>query len=71
MKNRKAFILYEYNQFKDDYTQIMEYYSVKELQKDNPQIKGTLKNLYNAISLSLDSINRKINDKYIIIKEEL
>ena len=57
MKNRKVFILYQYEQFTNDYKQVMEYYSIKDLLKDNKQIK--LKNnrsIYHSITNSIDNI---------------
>ena len=70
MKNKKVYILYEYNQFKNDYTQVMEYYNLKELQKkENIQLKND-RSIYNYIYNSIDDITHLLKDRYIIIKED-
>lgn len=71
MKNKTAYILYQYNEFKNDYEYVFEYYSIKELQQDNPQIESTARNIYNSISKSLDHIKRVVNNRYIIISETI
>ena len=71
MKTNKVFILYQYNQFANDYEYIKEYLNKKEIQKDNI-IK--LKNKYSInqyIKQSIEDITSLINDKYIIIQETL
>ena len=71
MKNKKVFILYQYEQFTNDYKQIMEYYTIKDLLKNNKQIKLKNKNsIYHSITDSIDNIKQLLNDKYIIIKED-
>ena len=71
MKNKKVFILYQYDQFTNDYKQIMEYYTIKDLLKNNKQIKLKNKNsIYHSITDSIDNIKQLLNDKYIIIKED-
>ena len=41
MKNKKAYIIYQYDEFKKDFTYIKEYYSIKELQeKENIHFKN-------------------------------
>ena len=69
--NKKAYILYKYNQFKNDYEYIKEYYTTKEIKED---FKNTLKNdksIYHYITNSIENIKKLLNDNYIIIKEEL
>lgn len=70
MKNKKAFILYEYDQMKDDYTFIAEYYNIKELQQKN-NINIHAKTIYKYITTNIDDIKSKIQNKYIIIKEDI
>lgn len=73
MKNKKAYILYQYDQFKDDYTQVMEYYNLKELKEKNKDIIQ-LKNdrsLYQFITSSLEDVKHLLKDKYIIITENI
>jgi len=73
MKSKKAYILYQYDQFKDDFTQVMEYYNLKELKEKNKDIIQ-LKNdrsIYHFITSSLEDVNHLLKDKYIIIEEVL
>lgn len=72
-KQKNVFILYQYNEFTNDYNNIMEYYTLKELKEKNIDIIQ-LKNdrsIYQYITNSIDNIKKLLNDKYIIIKEEL
>ncbi len=75
MKNKKAYILYEYNQAKNDFVYLAEYYSIKELEeeeKKKARIKvDNIKSIYHGITKSIDSIKTLINDRYIIIKEDI
>lgn len=71
-KNKqKAYILYKYDQFNEDYIQVMEYYNIKELKAQNKDILNLKEStdIYKYISNSIDNIKEKINNKYIIIKE--
>lgn len=70
-EKKKVFTLYEYDNFKKDYKNIMDYYNLKDLLADNKQIKLKNKNsVYHSITNSLDNIKQLLNDKYIIIKED-
>ena len=72
-KQKNVFILYQYNEFTDDFNNVMEYYTLKELQEQNTDIIQ-LKNdrsIYQYITNSIDNIKKLLNDRYIIIKEEL
>lgn len=69
MKNKKAYILYQYDQFNNDYTQVMEYLTLKELQeKENIHLKNK-KSIYNFVTTSIDEVKHLLQDKYIIIEE--
>lgn len=71
--SKNVFILYQYNEFTNDFNNVMEYYTLKELQEKNTDIIQ-LKNdrsIYQYITNSIDNIKKLLNDKYIIIKEEL
>lgn len=71
MKNNKVYIIYKYNKFKNDLEYIKEYYQKKDILKDDI-IK--LKNKYSInqyIYNKIDDIKSLINDKYIIIVDEL
>lgn len=70
MKTKKAFIIYQYNEFKNDFEYISEYFTIKELiKKENIKLKNT-KAIYQFINDSIEDIKHLLNDKYIIIKEE-
>jgi hypothetical protein len=71
MNNKKVYILYKYNKFKSDLEYIKEYYNKKEILEDNI-IK--LKNKYSLnqyIFARIEDIKKILNDKYIIIVEDL
>lgn len=71
-KTKKAYILYKRNEFLNDFEQVFEYYSIKDLLKDNDEIKlENERSIYQFISKSLDDINHLLNDKYLIIEEAL
>lgn len=70
-KSKKAFILYAYDEFLEDYNFINEYYNIKDLiKKENIKLKNS-KYIYQYITNNIDNIKHLLNDKYIIIKEEL
>ena len=66
--NRKqyAFIVYEYNQFKNDFEYIKEYYSTKEIQQD-----FKIENVRQYTTNTIEKIKHMINNRYIVIKEEM
>ena len=69
MNNKKVYILYKYNKFKNDYEYIKEYYNKKDILKD---VK--LKNKYSInhyVYNSINDIKQLLNDRFIIIKEVL
>lgn len=72
-KEKNAFILYEYDQFKDDYMQIMEYYTIKELMEKNKNIiqLENKKSIYQFITENIDDVKHLIKDRYCIIKERI
>ena len=71
MKNKKVFILYEYNQYSDDFNYIAEYFNLEELkQKNNIQLKNK-KSIYHYIKNGIDEKMELLKNKYIIIKEVL
>ena len=74
MKNNKktVYILYTYNNFTNDYMQVMEYYNLKDLQAKNDIKLENKKSIYHYIYKSIDQvINNKLFNKYIIIKEDI
>lgn len=75
MKNKRTvYILYTYNNFTNDYSQVMEYYNLKDLQEKNDIKLENKKSIYNYIYKSIDQafeINNKLFNKYVIIKEVL
>ena len=72
MKSKKVYIIYKYNNELNDLKYIKEYNKIEEIKKDyNLQNK---KSVYNYIVKDIDNINsyyNLLNNKYIIIKEEL
>lgn len=70
MKNKKAYTIYEYNQFTNDFEYIKELYNIKDVQQE---YKGVIssKSIYHYITDSIDNIKHLLNDKYIIIKEDI
>ena len=72
MKKQKAYILYNYNSFKNDIEYIKEYYTTKEIQEEY-KLKNK-KSIYNYIFDNIDDalkVNNKLFNKYIIIKEDI
>lgn len=71
MKNRKAYIIYKYDEFTKDFEYIKEYYSIKELQeKEKIHLKNN-KAIYQFVFTSIDEVKHLLKDKYTIIKEDL
>ena len=70
-ETKKTYILYQYDQFNDDFIQIMEYYSLKELQqKNNIKLKNN-RSIYHFIYKNIEEVKHLLKDKYIIIEERL
>lgn len=71
MNNKKAYIVYNYNEFNKDFNFFKEYYNIKELAQDfNLNNK---KSVYNYIYNNIEDVqvNNLLNHNYIIIKEIL
>ena len=71
MKNKKAYIIYKYDEFKKDFTYIKEYYSIKELQEKEKIHLKNKKAIYQFIFNNIDEVKHLLKDKYAIIKEEI
>ena len=73
MKNKKAFIIYKFDEFENDFQYVAEYYSIKDLQEKekNTISLGNQKSIYYFIQDEIKEQNRLLNDKYLIIKESL
>ena len=70
-KSKKAFILYNYVSFNNDYNFINEYYNIKDLiKKENIKLKNN-NSIYHFIYNNINDINHLLNDRYIIIKEDI
>ena len=65
-KKNYAFIVYRYNEFKNDYEYIKEYYNTKEIEKDYK-----INNIRQYTTKTIENIKHLINNKYIVIKEEV
>lgn len=65
-KKQYAFIVYKYNEFKNDFEYIKEYYTTKEIEKD-----FNIENVRQYTTRTIEKVKHLINNKYIVIKEEL
>ncbi len=65
-KKQYAFIVYKYNEFKNDFEYIKEYYTTKEIKND-----FNIENVRQYTTNTIEKIKHLINNKYIVIKEEL
>lgn len=65
-KKNYAFIVYKYNEFKNDYEYIKEYYNTKEIEKDYK-----INNIRQYTTKTIENVKHLINNKYIVIKEEV
>ena len=65
---KDTYILYKYNNIKNDIIYLKEFYSIKELQK-----YFNTNNIYQFIYNNCNNIEsfKKLNDKYIIIKDSI
>lgn len=72
MKTKKAYIVYEYNEFDNDFKYLKEYNTLDELLEDNKkEIQLTNKlSLYNYMTSNIENIKEMLHNKYIIIKED-
>ena len=70
--SKKAYILYRYNEFKNDFQYITEYYSAKSLRNDLG-ITNDRNYTYKSISKlkTKDDIKHLLKGKYIIVKESI
>ena len=67
-KTRKAYIIYKKNNYNNDFMYIKEYYNKKEIEKEY-NLKYNV--IYNYITTSIDKVNHLLQDKYVIIKEDI
>lgn len=65
-KKQYAFIVYKYNEFKNDFEYIKEYYNTKEIKED-----FNITNIRQYTTNTIEKIKHLINNKYIVIKEEI
>ena len=65
-KKQYAFIVYEFDEFRNDWQYVKEYYTTKEIQKDYK-----IENVRQYTTRTIENIKHLINNKYIVIKEEL
>ena len=65
---KDTYILYKYNSILNDITLLKEYYNIKDLKKD-----FNIKNIYQFIYKNINNLEsmKKLNDKYIIIKDNM
>ena len=69
MKTKKAFIVYEFDKFENDYRYIKEYHSIREIQSDYKL--NNVKSVYHYITKTIDNTKQLLNNKYVIIEERL
>lgn len=67
--NKKAYIVYNYDEFNKDFNFIKEYYQIKDLLQ-NFKLNNK-KSVYNYIYSNIEDVkvNNLLNHSYIIIKE--
>ena len=65
-KKQYAFIVYKYDEFKNDFEYIKEYYNTKDIQKEY-----NIENVRQYTTKTIEKIKHLINNKYIVIKEEI
>ena len=65
-KRQYAFIVYRYDEFKNDWQYVKEYYTTKEIEKDYK-----INNVRQYTTNTIEKIKHLINNRYIVIKEEL
>lgn len=65
-KKQYAFIVYRYNDFRNDFEYIKEYYNTHEIEKDY-----NIENVRQYTTRTIENVKHLINNKYIVIKEEI
>ena len=65
-KKEYAFIVYEFDEFTNDFKYVKEYYNTKEIQQEY-----NIENVRQYTTRTIEKIKHLINNKYIVIKEEL
>lgn len=70
--SKKAYILYRYNEFKNDFQYITEYYNTKDI-KNDLEISNYRDYTYKSISKlkTKEDIKHLLKGKYIIVKESI
>ena len=68
-QNKKAFIVYEFDKFNNDFKYIKEYYNTSDIIKDY-NLKNPV-SIYHYITKNIDAVKQMLQDKYIIIEERL
>ena len=63
-KKKYAFIVYRYEEFKNDYEYIKEYYKTADIEKDYK-----IMNCRQYIVKNIEEVKHLINNKYVIVKE--
>lgn len=65
-KKNYAFIVYRYDEFKNDFQYVKEYYSTKEIQHD-----FKIENVRQYTTNTIEKVRHLIENKYVVIKEEI
>lgn len=70
-KKEEVFILYKFDEFEKDFEYIAEYFTLKELkEKEKIQLENE-RSIYQYIKKSISKAEHLLNDKYLIIKEDI
>ena len=68
-KTKKAYILYKYDAFKNDFEYIKEYYKREEIQKDF-KLKN-IESIQHYTTRSIDAIKSLLDNRYIILVDNI
>ena len=70
-KKEEVYILYKFDEFEKDFEYIAEYFTLKELkEKEKIQLEND-RSIYQYIKKSINKAGHLLNDKYLIIKEDI
>jgi hypothetical protein len=66
---KDCYIVYKYNQLKNDFIYVKEFYNLKDIIKEY-NLKNN-KSIYHYITSSIDNVKELLNNQYIILKDNL
>lgn len=65
-KKQYAFIVYKYDEFRNDFQYVKEYYKTQEIEKD-----FNIENVRQYTTRTIENVKHLINNQYAVIKEEM